>query len=479
MTRVLLVFFAALGVLFSPQAAAESARIAVLELRGPVEADVLRLMTDEVRGGVLDATRGGDFIVMTRENMAIIAKDMGLDLSCVEGACEVETGRNLNAAYVVSGEVVAVGGSMNLMLKFHETEEGALRAKQRTKADSVDALVDAASALARAVTQQGLGSQGSPSGGAPAPSGGQVFGGYQGGNFGQDLDIDAQLKAQACDDAARQQGQTIRANKLRAAQDAARAAASADWQAMLPKLKACEQLKRAKREPCIDQIERWLQGAHAIPVGIRAGKEEVNTECGVRRPAFAEQIGAIAASEVPLARAQLRRLKAADPPAAWSAPRSSNTTSPRITSASPSPGSSTARYSSSPTFYRGSLRLGVGLDYGGVGVQGEFRPSENWSVCLALGGISDVMTMTSVGARWLPNSSGNMYFQAMGGVGSTFDYYPSSTISFTSLTVGSASRWKRFALDANIGVMVGHQSGFDSEVLPTVALGLGRNIFPD
>ena len=41
--------------------------------------------------------------IMTRESMAAILGDMGLDVSCVEGQCEVETARNLRAALVISG----------------------------------------------------------------------------------------------------------------------------------------------------------------------------------------------------------------------------------------------------------------------------------------------------------------------------------------------------------------------------------------
>ena len=299
------------GLVFSPVSHAEGDRIAVLELRGPVADDVLSLMTDEVRGGVLDVA-GDEFIVMTRENMAMIAQDMGLDFSCVEGACEVETGRNLQAAYVVSGEVVTVGGSMNLILKLHETKKGALRETLRTKSDTVDALMDAARDLARALTHQGLGLPGKPVGAAAVPSGGQAFGGYQGGNFGQDLGIDAQLKEQACDDAAEARGRDIRDQRLADLENKARAAASADWQKMSSQATACEQLKRVKRNPCIEQVERWIAVAQSISVGIKAGTEQVDTECGVRRPAFREQNRIIEASEVSDARRQLRRLQAAD-----------------------------------------------------------------------------------------------------------------------------------------------------------------------
>ena len=84
--------------LLCPQAQADPPRVAVLELQGKAEADLMAMLSDKVRLGVLDATRGQDIVVMSRENMAVLAKDMGLDLSCIEGACEVETGRNIGVA---------------------------------------------------------------------------------------------------------------------------------------------------------------------------------------------------------------------------------------------------------------------------------------------------------------------------------------------------------------------------------------------
>ena len=251
MTRFLLVFFAALGVLLSPQAAAQSARIAVLELRGPVEADVLRLMTDEVRGGVLDATRGGDFIVMTRENMALIAKDMGKDLSCLEGECEVETGRNIGAAYVVSGEVVSVGGSLNLVLKLHETDQGALRSKRRAKAQGIDALVDTASALGRAVTQEGLSlspTSGSTSAGPVQASGTVSFGG------GLQMDVQGKLREKRCSEAAETKGKAQRKAKLDDAARTIQAQAMTAWRDMRDELEDCTQLDYADRGKCLSLI---------------------------------------------------------------------------------------------------------------------------------------------------------------------------------------------------------------------------------
>ena len=108
------------------EAAGKAPRIAVLELQGKLETEALALLSDKVRAGVLDATSGRKVVVMSRENMAVMAKDMGLDLSCIEGACEVETGRNIGADYVVSGAVTQMSGMWLCTVKIHDTVSGAL-----------------------------------------------------------------------------------------------------------------------------------------------------------------------------------------------------------------------------------------------------------------------------------------------------------------------------------------------------------------
>ena len=97
----------------------------MLELRGAAVApDGLAYLARRVRGeslGHLDAA----WEVMTRENMLVL-----IDASaghCVrEGECDVETGRNIGADRVVSGEVVRFGGSLRLTLALYDTHSGRL-----------------------------------------------------------------------------------------------------------------------------------------------------------------------------------------------------------------------------------------------------------------------------------------------------------------------------------------------------------------
>ena len=64
--RITLAISIFLSLMLHSLAHAADQRIAVLELRGAADGQVLRLMTDEVRGGVLQAVGDGEFIVMTR-----------------------------------------------------------------------------------------------------------------------------------------------------------------------------------------------------------------------------------------------------------------------------------------------------------------------------------------------------------------------------------------------------------------------------
>lgn len=128
--------------------AAPSVRVAVLELRpeaevGPSEA---RYLTDRVRDAALGLPP--DYIVMTRENMLALLPPEA-ELADCEGACEVETGRNLGADYVVSGEIVRFGDELRLTLRLHETRDGRLLASESVAGERVTDLETAVTPAAR------------------------------------------------------------------------------------------------------------------------------------------------------------------------------------------------------------------------------------------------------------------------------------------------------------------------------------------
>ena len=107
--------------------AGEHAWLAVLQFSGVgIKPEVLFLLSDQAREGTMNAIDKDKISVLTRENMQQLLADNGLDITCIEGKCEVETGRNIGADYVISGSVVSMGGEYILTLKFHETKGGRL-----------------------------------------------------------------------------------------------------------------------------------------------------------------------------------------------------------------------------------------------------------------------------------------------------------------------------------------------------------------
>ncbi len=113
-----------------------SGRVAVLELTGPLPPQETQVLTDQVRGTIVKALPSA-VAVMTKENMEVMLTDMGIDASCIaEGACEVETARNLGVDYVVSGSITEFGDTLVLSLKLHDVAGGMLMAQETAKAPS-------------------------------------------------------------------------------------------------------------------------------------------------------------------------------------------------------------------------------------------------------------------------------------------------------------------------------------------------------
>jgi len=117
-------------------------RVAVLELSASSTIEGLDILSDQVRGAVAKSA-STDLKVMTRENMEVMLSDMGIDATCVsEGACEVETARNLGVDYVVTGKIAALSGKLVLSLKLHETKTGVLLSQENVIGDDVLTMLD-------------------------------------------------------------------------------------------------------------------------------------------------------------------------------------------------------------------------------------------------------------------------------------------------------------------------------------------------
>ncbi|MFN3197220.1 MAG: hypothetical protein ACE366_02210 [Bradymonadia bacterium] len=95
-------------------------------------------MVDLVRGEAVSLSES-EFLVMTRENILEMLPP-GVDLAQCEGECEVETGRNIGADYIVSGSFVEVGGDIKVSMRLYDTQTGALKSSQNGTALGVSQL---------------------------------------------------------------------------------------------------------------------------------------------------------------------------------------------------------------------------------------------------------------------------------------------------------------------------------------------------
>jgi len=128
--------------LVAPSLAEAVERLAVLELSGDLALKERAFLTDAIRSEVVK-TLPDHIQVMTRENMEVMLTDMGLDASCVaEGACEVETARNLGVEQVVSGSILSLGGTIVLSVKLHNTGSGRLVAAEEARGSDLLGLRD-------------------------------------------------------------------------------------------------------------------------------------------------------------------------------------------------------------------------------------------------------------------------------------------------------------------------------------------------
>ena len=167
------VLFALLALAWAPPAsagpasAAPTQRLAVLELTGTTDRAILSVFSDQIRQGALLAVKPLGYEVMTRENQAALATAMGIDLeACQDGAeCEVELGRNIGAALVISGGVTKVGGALIATLKLHTTDKGTLLASSTVEAGDELKMIRKLAPETVALIRQGLGLSGSRRGG--------------------------------------------------------------------------------------------------------------------------------------------------------------------------------------------------------------------------------------------------------------------------------------------------------------------------
>ena len=115
-------------------------KVAVLEFRNLAKLSNFEIesVTDMVRGSALSAYPQRLF-VLTRENI----RDMlppDVRISDCEGSCEVETGRNIGADFIVTGSVGRFGSRLQVKMKLHNTKNGRLLSTQVISAKNIELL---------------------------------------------------------------------------------------------------------------------------------------------------------------------------------------------------------------------------------------------------------------------------------------------------------------------------------------------------
>ena len=92
-------------------------RVAIIEFRGiKVEADILRQLTDDARGGMREGLPSESFDIISRENISQILAEMGKTIEDCSTECEISLGRDVGADYVLSGTIYKIEGVYILTL---------------------------------------------------------------------------------------------------------------------------------------------------------------------------------------------------------------------------------------------------------------------------------------------------------------------------------------------------------------------------
>jgi hypothetical protein len=135
---------------------AETKRLAVLELGGGLDLNVRLLLSDRLRQGGVEALKGTSYEIMTRENLEVLADNMGVDLADCQNDCEVEIGRKLAADIVISGKVTQVDSIFFAALSLHRTDTGALLSTTLVENASQSGMVREFSSAAVRLLRDGL-----------------------------------------------------------------------------------------------------------------------------------------------------------------------------------------------------------------------------------------------------------------------------------------------------------------------------------
>ena len=142
-----------IALLLSQLAFANVERIAVLDFVSSFEEEWIGVLEDQVRAGALSKLEPSEYSVITRENMMQYLDDMGKDVSCIEGSCEVELARNIGADFVISGAVSKVEDVYIINMKLHNSHSGQLLGLKKLQSSEPLQLIEDIQALTEEMLQ--------------------------------------------------------------------------------------------------------------------------------------------------------------------------------------------------------------------------------------------------------------------------------------------------------------------------------------
>jgi hypothetical protein len=122
------------------QANGSTQAIAILEIKNKaprkVTKDEIEYLTNLIRSS-LSSLPKQHFLVMTKENIETMIPQ-GKSIEDCMGSCEVETGRLLNAHWIITGEMIKFGKSMRITVKLHNSQSGNFVGSSSAKGSDIE-----------------------------------------------------------------------------------------------------------------------------------------------------------------------------------------------------------------------------------------------------------------------------------------------------------------------------------------------------
>ena len=156
--RIVLGFLCVLAAICPTVSEAQQVRFAVLEFQGVnVDDTILKKLSDQSRIAATNVLPDEQYQVMTREGLLSIIQDMGKDITCLSGACEIEIARNIGADYIVTGDLLVLEETYLLTLKLHDSHSGLMLAGTEVNSTSLLELIQFSQQASQEMLVSGLG----------------------------------------------------------------------------------------------------------------------------------------------------------------------------------------------------------------------------------------------------------------------------------------------------------------------------------